>query len=395
LAEGHDPGPEQDRIDLLNHHPQGMYFEAKDDRDGRVLLFSGRWSGSGSGKSAGNGKGVRLPVNRAFERELAQLESMEGEIPDVAGVERLRRALDSQNNYLVSKAAKIVEDHNIGVLLPEVRSAYERFFINPIETDPQCWAKNALVKTLVKLGCREAAVYLRGLQHHQNEPVWGGQADTAGELRGSCTQALLLCGEPSGTDLLSILLEPLLDEDKSVRMEAARAIGQIGGITAALLLKLRILIRKEEPEILGACFSALLGMGHNDKLGSIALVADFLQDGEEAAAEAAFALAETHEPAALAALIERRRKGTDAWFGSVLDHAIVLTRLQAGMDFLLAVIEQDTRTATSALEAISRLQNSPKVRARVAAAVAKSKSERAQLAFRKFFPELDLDPRNF
>ncbi len=358
-------------------------------------MFSGRWSGSGSAKSAGNGKGLRLPVNRAFERELAQLESMEGEIPDAIGVERLRKALESQNNYLVSKAAKIVEDQTITALLPEVRAAYERFFSNAIETDPQCWAKNALVKTLVKLGCRDASVYLRGLRHHQSEPVWGGQADTAGELRGSCVQALLQCGEPSGEDLLSILLEPFVDEDKSVRMEAARAIGQVGGIAAALLLKLRILIRKEDPEILGACFSALLVMGHNDKLGSIALVAEFLHDGEEAAAEAAFALAETHDPAALAALIERRRKGTDAWFGSVLDHAIVLTRLQAGMDFLLAVIEQDTRTAISALEAISRLQNSPKVRARVAAAVTKSKSERAQQAFRKYFPELDLDPRNF
>ncbi len=361
-------------------------------------MFS-KWSGSGSSSGAktpaSSGKGVRLPVNRAFERELASLESMSGSVPDVAGVERLRKALDSHNNYLVSKAAKIAEEHNLGTLFPEVRAAYERFFVDPIANDPQCWAKNALVKALVKLGCRDTQVYLRGLRHHQNEPVWGGQADTAGELRANCVQALLSCPELGSPELLSILLEPLLDEDKSVRMEAARAIGQVGGITAALLLKLRILIRKEDPEILGACFSALLGMGHTDKLGSIALVAEFLHDGEEAAAEAAFSLAETHEPAALTALVERRRQGADAWFESVLDHAIVLTRLQGGMDFLLNLIEQDGRNPGSAIEAISRLQNSPKVRARVANAVAKSKNERVQLAFRKFFPELDLDPRRY
>lgn len=334
-------------------------------------------------------------MNRAFERELAQLEAMEGEVPDSIGVERLRKAFESPNNYLVSKAAKIVESCGIVALLPEVRAAFERFFLNPIETDPQCWAKNALAKTLVRLGCRDSALYLRGLRHHQTELVWGGQADTAGELRGTCTQALTMCSEITAPELLSILIEPLLDEDRAVRMEAARAIGQVGGITAALLLKLRILIRKEEPEILGACFSALLSMGHTDRLGSIGLVADFLHDGEEAAAEAAFALAETHDPAALAALMERRRQGAEPWFLAVLDHAIVLTRLQAGMDFLLAVIEQDVRTATSALEAISRLQNSPKVRARVAAAVAKSKSERGQAAFRKFFPEFDIYPRDY
>jgi HEAT repeat protein len=318
---------------------------------------------------------------------------MNGGVPDLAGVERLRKALESPNNYLVAKAAKIVEDQVLVNLLPEVRFAYDRFFVDPIQSDPQCWAKNALVKTLVKLGCKETAVYLRGLHHHQSEPVWGGHADTAAELRGNCTQALLTCGELSESDLLSVLLEPFLDDDKSVRMEAARAIGQVGGVSAALLLKLRILIRKEDPEILGACFSALLNMGQYEKFGSIKLVAEFLQDGEEASAEAAFALAETHEPAALNALIERRKKGADAWFGAVLDHAIVLTRLQGGMDFLLNVIEQDTRNSTSALEAISRLHNSPKVRARVQASVAKSKSERAQTAFRKFFPDLEFDPR--
>ena len=359
----------------------------------------GKWSGAGSGSGsrtpATGGKGVRLPVNRTFERDLANLEAMHDVVPDQAGIERLRRALDGHNNYLVATAAKIVEDQNLTVLFAEVRAAYERFFIDPVTADPQCWAKNALVKTLVKLGCRETAVYLRGLRHHQNEPVWGGQADTAGELRGNCVQALLMCQELGSAELLSILLEPLLDVDKSVRMEAARAIGQVGGISAALLLKLRILIRKEDPEILGACFSALLSMGHSDRLGSIALVAEFLHDGEEAAAEAAFSLAETHEPAALAALIARRREGADAWFESVLDHAIVLTRLQGGMDFLLSMIEQDGRNAVSAIEAISRLQNSPKVRARVANAVGKSRNERVQLAFRKFFPELDLDPRRY
>lgn len=357
-------------------------------------MFSGRWSGT-TGKARASRNGVRLPVNRSFEKELAQLEAMNGRTPDAAGIERIRKALGNQNNYLVAKAARLAADHGLVTLLPEIRAAYDRFFIDPIESDPQCLAKNALVKTLVKLGVREASVYLRGLRHYQNEPVWGGLSDTAGELRATCTQALLNCPDLGNAELLSILLVPLLDEDKSVRMEAARAIGQVGGVTAALLLKLRIMIRKEDPEILGACFSALLAMGHDDKLGSIALVAEFLDDGEDSAAEAAFALAETHEPAALAALIERRRKGADAWFGSVLDHAIVLTRLQAGMDFLLSVIEQDARQAASALEAISRLHNSPKVRSRVAASVSKAKSERAQLAFRKYFPDTEIDGRGY
>lgn len=338
-------------------------------------------------KAGTNRAGMRLPVNRSFERELALLEAMSGHLPDAEGVERVRTALGNQNNYLVAKAARIVSDNALAELLPEVLRAFARFFVDPVKSDPQCWAKNALVKALVKLECRDADVYLRGLRHTQEEPVWGGQSDTAGALRGTCTHALVACEGLSNARLLDLLLEPLVDRDKTVRIEAARAIGHVGGVSAALLLKLRILLRKEEPEVLGACFSALLGMDYVDKPGTIALLAGFLDDEEEAAAEAAFALAETHEPSALAALIERRRKGADTWFVSALDQAIVLTRLPEGVDFLLGVIEQEVRHAGSALEAISRVHNSPEMRARVAASVARADSERVDLAFRQFFPE--------
>jgi HEAT repeat protein len=337
---------------------------------------------------AGTGlRGVRLPVNRSFERELEMLEAMSRLVPDEAGIERIRKALGNPNNFLVAKAARIVSDHRLAELLPEVLAAFERFFQDAVKSDPQCWAKNALVKALVKLECRDAAVYLRGLRHTQEEPVWGGQSDTAGALRGTCTHALVACEGLSSAQLLDYLLEPLIDRDKTVRMEAARAIGHVGGVSAALLLKMRVLLRKEDPEVLGSCFSALLCMEHINKQGSIALVADFLDDDEETAAEAAFALAETHEPAALASLIKRRREGADAWFASVLDHAIVLTRLSEGIDFLLGVIEHDVRQAVSALEAISRVHNSQEVRFRVAASVAKAESERVSVAFRQYFPK--------
>lgn len=339
------------------------------------------------GNASVSRSGVRMPVHRSFERELAQLEALSGQSPDAGGVELVRRSLGSENNYLVAKAAKIVADNDLTALLPDVLGAFDRFFLDPVKSDPQCWAKNALAKTLVKLGYREAAVYLRGLRHTQEEPVWGGQSDTAGELRGTCTHALVACEQVTNNDLLNILLEPLLDSNKSVRIEAARAIGQVGGVAAGLLLKLRVLLRKEDPEVLGACFSALLKMENSDRAGTISLVADFLDDGEEAAAEAAFSLAETHEPAALKALVERRRSGADTWFGSVLDHAIALTRLQEGMDYLLGVIERDPRQASSALEAISRVHSSAVVRARVGQSVARAKSERVTAAFRQYFPE--------
>jgi len=326
-----------------------------------------------------------MPVNRSFERELAVLESMSGHVPDAQEVAQVRKALGNSNNYLVAKAAKIATEHNLNSLFPEVLVAFDRFFVDPVKDDPQCWAKIALAKALVKLGCQDAEVFLRGMRHHQEEPVWGGHSDTAGALRGTCAHALVNCPQLSEAVLLNLLLEPLVDTDKTVRMEAARAIGHVGSESAELLIKLRILLRKEDPEVLGACFSALLCMDRN-KQAAIRLVADFLEDGEDAAAEAAYSLAETHDAMSLAALISRRVKGCDPWFGSVLDNAIALTRLQEGMNYLLNVIERDPRQASSALEAISRVHHSPDVRERVAAAVHAARNERVLLAFRQYFP---------
>jgi len=337
-------------------------------------------------KAAGSRGVVRVPVHRNFERELAILESMAGQPLDANGIEQVRKSLAHENNYLVAKAARLVADNELRTLMPEVRAAYDRFFKDAVKTDPQCWAKNALVKALVILECREPEVYLRGLRHTQEEPVWGGQSDTAGALRGACTHALVACEGLENNQLLDILLTPLLDQDRTVRIEAARAIGQVGGVAAALLLKLRVLLRKDDAEVLGACFSSLLAMDGADRPATIALVSEFLDDGEEAAAEAAFALAEIHDPGALAALTLRRSRGADLWFGSVLDNAIALTRLPAGLDFLIRAISDDPRHAASALEAISRVYQSFEVRERVEAAVIEAGNERVRLAFRQFFP---------
>ena len=331
--------------------------------------------------------GVRLPKNRSFERELEALEALSRQPLDAAGVESIRKSLGHANNYLVAKAAKLVADNALSALLPDVLAAYDRFFIDAVRSDPQCWAKNALGKALVTLECRDPQVYLRGLRHIQEEPVWGGQSDTAGALRATCTHALVACDSVRADELLNYLLAPLVDSDKTVRIEAARAIGHVGGTSAALLLKLRVMLRKEESEVLGACFSAFLGMENIDKPAAIALVAEFLDDAEECAAEAAFALAETHDVQALADLLERRRKGADAWLSSILDSAIVLTRLSAGLDYLMDVIEKDERPALSALEAISRVYQTAEIRARVATAVATSKSDRVRASFKKLFPE--------
>jgi HEAT repeat protein len=233
----------------------------------------------------------------AFEKKLAAIEALRRE--GAGAAEPLRKALRERNNYVVAKAAGVAEFLELRELVPDLLVAFERFFQKAVETDPQCWAKNALAKALKNLEYAEAEPFLRGLAHQQWEPVWGGREDTATTLRGACLHALAGCGLPS-FDLLSHLGGALADGAKVVRMEAARAIAAAGVVDGALLLRLKARVGDKEPEVTGQCLSALIGM---ELRGSVPFVAGFLGDDDlDVRMEAAAALSESKDGAAIAGL---------------------------------------------------------------------------------------------
>src|SRR5437879_2771137 len=161
-----------------------------------------------------------MPAKRSFEQQLAALDELRQQAPEAA-IEPLRKALAHRNNYVVAKAADLVSKFRLSELIPELVAAFDRFFADPIKSDPQCWAKNALSRALVALEYEDAAVFLRGMRHIQLEPVWGGRSDTAGALRATCALALVQCRSMPETGLLACLMELFSDKDKSVRAEAA------------------------------------------------------------------------------------------------------------------------------------------------------------------------------
>jgi len=326
----------------------------------------------------------RSSAARGFDAELAALEALRHAALDAPALEQLRRALGHKNNYVVSKAARIVEENAIAALLPGVIAAYDRFFHDAEKTDPQCWAKNALVKTLVALEHREKDTYLRGLRHHQMEATWGGTTDTAGTLRGACAHALVDCPGVSDQELLSLFVDLFIDTDKAVRIEAARAIGNVGGPSAVLLLRLRATLGKDEPEVLGACYAGLLDL---EGTRAIEFVARHLDEGDDNSAEAAFALSAIRAPEALAALIARRTAAADEWFDGVLLSSIALCRIPEAVDYLAGMIERDERRASAAIEAIGRAGPSDETRARIEASVGKAGNPRLETALREHLGE--------
>ncbi len=301
-----------------------------------------------------------------FEAQLAAVEALRQE-PLETAVPPLRAALKQRNNYLVAKAADLVAQRRIGDLMPELLAAYDRFFEDAPKSDPQCWAKNSLSRALAALELQEPSPFLRGLRHVQLEPVWGGISDTAGSLRGICALALVQCRGVAEIDLLRYLIDVLADKEKAARGDAVRALAQVGSSSAALLLRLRALMGGEDADVLGACYAAVL-----DIEGSSALpwVRRFLQEEDDAAGEAALAMASTHTPEAFALLRERWGKTRDPWFRSVLLSAMALTRQSDASAFLLDLVKSDPDQSPQAIEALLRALPSDEMIARLKTLIA-------------------------
>lgn len=306
-------------------------------------------------------------AHRGFDQQMEALEALKGQPLDAAGEALLRKALAGKSNFLAAKAARLAEEAGLTSLLPELTAAFAGFFEHAEKSDPQCWAKNAISHALARLGCRDKEVFLRGLTFHQWEATWGGKSDTAGTLRANCAYALAACEGLLNDDLVLLLVDLLADADKSVRVEAARVLA-LAGEAAVPVLRLRALIPDPEPEVMGACFSAMLAI---DREGGIGFVARFLEAGDDAAGEAAFALAETHRPEALAALLQARRSiaSPEPWFAGALLSAIALTRLPEAAEFLVGLIERDERDAPLAIEALMKAAPGEDLRVRIERAV--------------------------
>jgi HEAT repeat protein len=303
---------------------------------------------------------------RRFEEQIAALDQLRQQPPE-ARVEPLRKALDHRNNFVVAKAADLARESGLTDLTPDLLKAFDRFFENPEKSDPQCWAKNAISRTLAAFEVQNPEVFLSGMRHIQLEAVWGGRSDTAGTLRATCALALIQCRRLTNDELLAHLIDLFADTEKTVRAEMARAIEQVGSPSASLLLRLRATLAHDEPEVLGACYSGILRL---EGISAIPWVGRFLITGGDAAGEAALAIAGTHSPQAFVVLEKALDTASDPWFRSVLLSAIALTRQDTAMEFLLELVKSESLDAERAIEAVVRSMPSNEILQRLEKLVA-------------------------
>jgi len=304
-------------------------------------------------------------------REAEALEALNALEPTTersAQLAAVRNALQHRAFHLVAKAATLAGERSLHECVPELLSAFPRFLDNAVKRDPNCIAKKAIARALVELECHDTDFFLGGIRYVQREPVWGGTADTAVDIRCSCALGLANAGYSRAVAELTILLN---DPEARARIGAARAIACADPREAEVLLRFKALSGDREPEVIGECFSGLLAVAPQECL---AFVAKYLADEDPAIQEyAALALGESRQPAAL----EYLRAAWDAECitseaRQTLVRAAALHRSEAAFEWLLSLIEHGERAhADCAVEALSVYERNSKLIERVRAALAK------------------------
>jgi HEAT repeat protein len=319
---------------------------------------------------------------KAFDQKVEAVDALRSLDPAAAAAP-LRKALRDRSNYLVSKAAAVVASLRLSDLIPDLIAAFERFRDDPAKSDPQCWAKTAIARTLKDLEHTEPEVFLRGISHVQLEPVWGGRADSAATLRGTCALALVQCKLPD-IEILKHLADRLADPEKPVRVDAALAIAQLGRMEGALLLRLKASLPDPEPEVTGQCFASLLAL---DPAEAVGFVARFLESEDESVRlEAACALAQSREPGAIKILEAFWQKRLAIELRRAVLSSLGASPLKEAAEFLLAIVERESgELAAAALTALASSRLRSEMRAGVESAVQAKQDPALRAVFDRHF----------
>ena len=312
----------------------------------------------------------RKPRNASKPRAVeAKLEALEAAVASASDAELpgvIVAALADRHCRVAGYAAKLAERRLVYAAIPALIDAWARFLVTPVKRDPGCLAKKAIVRALVTLDCDDAGFWIAALDYRQMEPVWGGSADTAADVRSSAAMGLVASGYPRALVEVARLLT---DPEPAVRQGAARAIACGNPREAELLLRLKVMTGDADALVIGECFTGLLTVEPDETVDFVAR--GLADDSDEIREVAALALGESRLPAAFEAV----RAAYDgiavpAWFRRVLLRAAALHRTDAAIDWILGIVARaPAAVVPDALEALSIYRGNDRLTARIEAAL--------------------------
>jgi hypothetical protein len=303
---------------------------------------------------------------RRIEDRLAALKALDPARPEALpeALNELREALRSENGILVAAAARLVAEHQLEALVPDLPPAFEALREDGAQRDPGCRGKIAIARTLHALDHWEDRVLVAGLTIEQLEG-WGTRDDTAAELRGVCGLAHAHFGR---ADALDVLADLLADRERVARVAAAQGLGDAGHPDASALLRYKVRVGDPEPEVLTACVESLLQLARES---APRFLIGLLARHDDRAEIAAIALGGARITEAFEPLV--------AWCAGCLPAqrhrigflALALLRHDAATEHLLGVIRERPRDAVAAAGALATFKDDAALAEQIREAAAK------------------------
>jgi HEAT repeat protein len=320
-----------------------------------------------------------MPASRSEDAKLARLAVLADEPPSSALTAELRQLIKNSSHHVVAQAVQIAAKTRLAGLAADMVAAFDRFLIDPLKSDKNCIGKIAIIDALNELDYQPPDFFLTGVRYVQMEPRWGKLEDSAAPVRIGCAIALVRIDYRGA---LPILVDLLIDEDRTVRIAAAQSLAAHGSDSALLLLRLKARVGDAKPEVIGECLAGLLRVVPQD---SLAFVAEFLRSEDLAVAETALlALGNSRQPEAFDMLKAFWKESPAVELHETTLIAMSLLRLPAATDFLLSLLaEAPEPTAALALSALAIHSYDKRVQERVAAVV----DDRASMVLSNLFKE--------
>jgi HEAT repeat protein len=286
---------------------------------------------------------------RSLQDQLALLGEIQDNPCSDEAIEILRQTLNSKHPIAIAKAAKLIYRYEIRQFIPELISNFDRFLENAATKDPNCLAKKAIADALYRLEHCEEPLFLKGIRHVQMESVWGGKVDTAPGLRGVCALGLVRMNYAS---VMLELADLLADPEAEARIAAVKAIGYTDNPQGVPLLRLKVQLGDQDPQVMSECFLNLLKLAPTS---SIDLVARFLNNPDIQICEmAALALGESRLAEVLPILQDWHKRIRNSELHEICLLAISMLRTEKAIEFLLSLIQNgsdvDAKHAIAALE---------------------------------------------
>ncbi|MEM6994963.1 MAG: hypothetical protein AAF721_30905 [Myxococcota bacterium] len=318
---------------------------------------------------------------RKFEDRLAEVRDAVADPKTPAHRQRLVKTLGGQQGYLISVAAAALTPDD-PELVTAACEAFERLLEDPIKRDPQCHGKAAIASALYDAEIRAEATFLAGVAHVQLEPVLGGRQDTAAHLRGVSLMALVHGQHPRAITCAGAMLA---DPERSARLAALRALSACNQPEAAEpLLRLRLELGDEDPEVLSDCMAALLEVSPAENL---AVVGARLRGADATAAEAAaLALGTSRVAGAFEVLRDHLQEDFVSDRRRTLFVALAMLRSDVAWQYLIEVIMDGGEGAPAdAIDALATFKEHGGLRERVEAAAMDRGDAEIQAHFERAF----------